>query len=179
MIGTVHQVKWTREGVSHVKIEYSTDNGNTWLVVVESILAVFGHYNWTIPNTPSAQCLVRISEVDNAIVNDVSDNTFTIEDIVSVDDLKSGLPEEYDLYQSYPNPFNPSTTIKFSLPEAADVSLNIYNTLGEKIAQLVGSKLEAGCYSYQWNAGNVATGIYIYELRTDKFVSVKKMLLMK
>jgi hypothetical protein len=89
------------------------------------------------------------------------------------------LPIEYALEQNYPNPFNPSTTIKFSLPEAADVSLNIYNTLGEKIAQLVGSKLEAGRYSYQWDAGNVATGMYIYELRTDKFVSVKKMILLK
>ena len=95
--------------------------------------------------------------------------------------LSDGLsiPIEYALEQNYPNPFNPSTTIKFSLPEATDVSLNIYNTLGEKIAQIVNSKLEAGRYSYQWDAGNIATGMYIYELRTDNFVSVKKMILLK
>ena len=88
-------------------------------------------------------------------------------------------PIEYALEQNYPNPFNPSTVIKFSVPEATNVTLTIYNTLGQKVTELVNTKLEAGNYSYQWNAGNVATGMYIYELRTNKFVSVKKMMLMK
>jgi hypothetical protein len=89
------------------------------------------------------------------------------------------IPDKYSLDQNYPNPFNPSTTINFALPEAAEVTLTIYNTLGQKVAELVNSKLEAGNYSYEWNARNVSTGMYIYELRTDKFVSVKKMLLLK
>ena len=178
--GTVRSVKWNRQDVNNIKIEYSTDNGSVWIVVVESRPAGgIRSYNWTIPNTPSTQCLVRITDVDNASINDVSNNTFTIQPIVSVDDVISEIPEEYDLYQSYPNPFNPSTTIKFSLPEATDVSLIIYNTLGQKVAQLVSSKLDAGRYSYQWDAGDIATGLYIYELRTDKFVSVKKMMLLK
>ncbi len=72
------------------------------------------------------------------------------------------------------------TVIEFSLPEdVSDVKLTIYNGLGERITELVNSSLKAGKYSYQWNARNVATGMYIYELRTDKFVSVKKMLLLK
>jgi hypothetical protein len=86
---------------------------------------------------------------------------------------------EFALDQNYPNPFNPSTTIKFSLPEASDVSLTIYNTLGQKVTELVNTKLEAGRYSYQWNAINVPTGMYIYEMRTSNFVSVKKMVLLK
>jgi hypothetical protein len=89
-------------------------------------------------------------------------------------------PIEYALEQNYPNPFNPSTTIEFSLPEdVSNVKLSIYNTLGEKVAELVNTSLIAGKYSYQWNAKNVATGMYIYELRTDKFVAVKKMVLLK
>ncbi|MBK9099330.1 MAG: T9SS type A sorting domain-containing protein [bacterium] len=177
--GTIHQVKWTRQDVSYIKIEYSTNNGSEWIVVVPSRLAALGSYNWTIPNTPSTQCLVRISDVDSAEINDVSDNIFTIEPIVSVED-KSELPTEYTLYQSYPNPFNPSTIIEFSLPEeVADVKLSIYNTVGEKIAELVNTSLQAGRYQYQWNASGVPSGMYIYELRTDNFVSVKKMLLLK
>jgi hypothetical protein len=90
------------------------------------------------------------------------------------------LPTVYSLEQNYPNPFNPSTVIEFSLPEdVASVKLSIYNALGEKVAELVNTSLTAGKYQYQWNAQNVATGMYIYELRTDKFVSVKKMLLLK
>ena len=90
------------------------------------------------------------------------------------------IPAEYALEQNYPNPFNPSTVIEFSLPEnVGNVKLSIYNALGEKVAELVNTALVAGNYQYQWNAKDVATGMYIYELRTDKFVSVKKMLLLK
>jgi len=89
-------------------------------------------------------------------------------------------PTVYALEQNYPNPFNPSTVIEFSLPEdVSNVKLSIYNALGEKVAELVNTSLAAGRYSYQWDAKNVATGMYIYELRTDKFVAVKKMLLLK
>jgi hypothetical protein len=90
------------------------------------------------------------------------------------------LPTVYALEQNYPNPFNPSTTIEFSLPEdVSSVKLSIYSILGEKIAELVNTSLMAGKYQYQWNAQNVATGMYIYELRTDKFVSIKKMMFLK
>ena len=90
------------------------------------------------------------------------------------------LPVEYMLFQNYPNPFNPNTTIEFTLPEdVSNAKLSIYNMLGEKVSELVNGALTAGKYQYQWNAINFATGIYIYELRTDKFVSVKKMILLK
>ena len=90
------------------------------------------------------------------------------------------IPATYSLDQNYPNPFNPSTKIEFSIPEDVNnVTLTIYNALGQRVAELVNSKMEAGKYSYVWNASDVATGLYIYELRTDKFVSVKKMMLLK
>jgi len=90
------------------------------------------------------------------------------------------IPDVYALEQNYPNPFNPSTVIEFSLPEDVnDVRLTIYDVIGQKIAELVNGKLDAGKYKYSWNAINAAAGIYIYELRANKFVSVKKMLLLK
>ena len=94
--------------------------------------------------------------------------------------VEVSFPNEFELAQNYPNPFNPSTVIEFSLPENfGNVQLSIYNTLGEKVAELVNTTLTAGQYQYQWNEQNAATGIYTYELRTEKFVSVKKMLLLK
>jgi hypothetical protein len=92
---------------------------------------------------------------------------------------KESLPVSYNLEQNFPNPFNPNTTIKFSLPEASNVTLTIYNALGQKVGELVNSNFEAGRYSYQWNALDAASGIYIYELRTEKYVSMKKMILLK
>ncbi|GIK62048.1 MAG: T9SS type A sorting domain-containing protein [Ignavibacteriota bacterium] len=105
--------------------------------------------------------------IDNPILNKL---------LVSVEFL----PTVYSLEQNYPNPFNPSTVIGFSLPEeVANANLSIYNSLGEKVAELVNTSLQAGKYQYNWNASGVATGMYIYELRADNFVSVKKMLLIK
>jgi hypothetical protein len=90
------------------------------------------------------------------------------------------IPAAYALEQNYPNPFNPSTVIEFSLPEdVSNVKLSIYNALGEKVVELVNTALTVGRYQYQWNASNVSTGMYIYELRTDKFVSIKKMVFLK
>ena len=105
------------------------------------------------------------------------DGSFEYSEIVKV---TISVPEDFNLEQNYPNPFNPSTVIEFSLPEdVTNVKLSIYNALGEKVGELVNSSLAAGKYQYQWFAQNIATGMYIYELRTEKFVAVKKMLILK
>ena len=90
------------------------------------------------------------------------------------------LPVSYNLAQNFPNPFNPSTTIVFSLPEdVSNVKLTIYNMLGQKLDELVNAALPVGKYSYTWNAKDRASGLYIYELRTEKFTSIRKMILLK
>jgi hypothetical protein len=90
------------------------------------------------------------------------------------------VPEHYSLGQNYPNPFNPSTTIQFSVPEDVEnLKLTIYNSLGEKVAELANTPLQAGYYNYKWDAGNNASGIYIYQIVTEKFIATKKMILMK
>lgn len=89
------------------------------------------------------------------------------------------IPTEYKLFQNYPNPFNPVTTIKFTIPEETKVTLEVFNQLGERVAVLVNEKLEAGNHFATWNAANLPSGIYFYEIRTDKFSSAKKLLLLK
>jgi hypothetical protein len=66
------------------------------------------------------------------------------------------------LSQNYPNPFNPSTTIEFDLPKTTNVTPKIFNILGEEVATLVSDRLATGNYSYDWDAGNMATGVYLY-----------------
>ena len=88
-------------------------------------------------------------------------------------------PLTYSLDQNYPNPFNPSTQIKFSLPEAAKVTLKVYNVLGQEVATLLNEVRPAGSYVSLFEANNLATGVYFYRLEAGKFSQVKKMLLLK
>ena len=90
-----------------------------------------------------------------------------------------GLPTEYQLEQNYPNPFNPRTIIEFATPKKSQVSIKIYNMLGEEAATLVSGQVEAGFYSATWNASSFPSGVYFYQLRTEKFVETKKLMLLR
>jgi hypothetical protein len=101
---------------------------------------------------------------------------------VSIPVITVGIPDAYALSNNYPNPFNPSTTIQYDLPENGKVNLAIYNTLGEQVANLVDSRQEAGSYELRWNASNLASGVYFYRLHVEGvkgFMMTKKMILMK
>lgn len=89
-------------------------------------------------------------------------------------------PEMYFLADAYPNPFNPSTNIEFSISKSGLVSLKIYNLLGQEVVTLVSEKLTPGTYKYTWNASGFAGGIYFYRLETNtEFVHIKKLVLLK
>ena len=89
------------------------------------------------------------------------------------------IPEEFELSQNYPNPFNPITNINFSLPERSFIELKIYNILGVEISTVVSKELQAGNYTFAFNADNLSSGIYLYKLNTGKFSVTKKMTLIK
>ena len=93
--------------------------------------------------------------------------------------VTGGLPISYDLYQNYPNPFNPSTTIKFSVPKESNVNLSIYNVLGELVSTLVNEQLKSGYHQYEFDASNLASGVYIYRIKAGDFVETKKMVLLR
>lgn len=95
------------------------------------------------------------------------------------DDRKSGKTETFQLLQNYPNPFNPTTTIKYRVSELSFVSLKIYNVLGNEVAILVNDELPIGNYEVSFSAIDLPSGIYFYQLKSDKLISVKKMVLLK
>jgi hypothetical protein len=98
---------------------------------------------------------------------------------VGIDDPNSPLVYSYWLEQNYPNPFNPSTQIQYGLKSRSEVQLVIYNALGQKVATLVNNMQPAGVYTVQFDALNLASGIYFYHLQTAEFEQVKKMILLK
>ncbi len=99
---------------------------------------------------------------------------------ISTDDAGQTVPIDPSLSQNYPNPFNPTTTIAYSLPEANQVTLTIYNILGQEVATLLDNQYqEAGNYTIQWNTTDHASGIYFYRLVVGQAVETKKMVLLK
>ncbi len=97
---------------------------------------------------------------------------------------KQEIVTDFHLFQNFPNPFNPKTTIEFQLPKSQEVNLTIFNTLGQKIRVLFSGYKEAGSYRYQWNGiddngSPVSSGIYFYQLKTNNFIDTRKMLLIE
>ncbi|HOH06804.1 MAG TPA: sugar-binding protein [bacterium] len=93
---------------------------------------------------------------------------------------RGSLPEMFTLTQNYPNPFNPSTTLTYRLQKDARVCIDVYNVLGKKVGNLVERRQAAGTYSVKWDAGDLASGIYFFQLRVnDQLISSRKAMLLK
>ena len=88
------------------------------------------------------------------------------------------IPSEFGLNQNYPNPFNPTTTLSFLLPKTADYQISIYNVSGQLVETLSGAA-EAGIVEIEWDASNMASGVYFYRLKAENFSDTKKMVLLK
>ncbi len=100
--------------------------------------------------------------------------------VVSVDDGFSQLhPKNFKLFQNFPNPFNPTTTIEYSIPEASFVVLKIYDILGGEVASLVKENKSSGKHSVKFNASNLPSGIYFYRIVSGNFTATKKLILLK
>ena len=102
--------------------------------------------------------------------------------IVLVEENRLGageIPSVMALSQNYPNPFNPSTTIRFGLPEAADVTLEVYNLLGQRVAMLVDGERTAGYHVVTFDAGHLSSGVYLYRLRSNGLSVTRSLNLLK
>lgn len=121
--------------------------------------------------------VISLKATDPEGLSDSVSFVLIIEDGVAIE--HETLPNYFRLDQNYPNPFNPSTNISFELPEAATVSLRIYNLLGQEVAVLANGKYSAGQHNVLFQSGNLSSGIYIYRLETGKQTATKKMILIK
>ena len=98
--------------------------------------------------------------------------------LTDVKDQKQ-IPDEFNLFQNYPNPFNPSTTIAYSVLKSGFVVLKVYNIMGKELETLVNEQKGAGNYEVKFDAGNLASGVYFYQLKSGNLVSTRKLVLLK
>lgn len=126
-------------------------------------------YSFTDNSVKSGSYSYRLKQVD-------FDGKFIYTESVEVNNI---LPNEFSLNQNYPNPFNPSTVISYQLPVTADVTLKIYDILGNEVQILVNQKQEAGKHEVKFDASNLTTGIYFYSINAGNFSQTKKMILLR
>ncbi len=137
-----------------------------------------------IEATQEKEATFRFEVKRNAPVNTKDSIEFSIGDVNGIMMMKTFVlnflaPSEFRLEQNFPNPFNPATTIQYQLPSTSNVSLKIYDVLGNEVVTLVNEKQDAGYKEIKFNANRYASGMYIYRLTAEKYVSIKKMLLLK
>jgi len=104
--------------------------------------------------------------------------------VTDIPDERHELPTKFTLSQNYPNPFNPTTTIEYSVPSRTDVTIEIFNVLGQRVRTLVNEEKTAGSYRVEWNGRSddgrsLSSGVYLYRFETGDFIDTKKMLLLK
>jgi hypothetical protein len=173
--GSNVQLKWKTESeVNNFGFEIlrSSEN-NKWIKI--GFVSGSGNsnspksYSFSDNNVERGIHSYKLKQIDN-------DGLFSYSKIVEVE---IGLAKEYKLEQNYPNPFNPNTLISFSLPEAGFVKIKLYNLLGEEIKILLNDFREAGVHQLTFNAVDLESGIYLYQLETSGFNQVRKMILLK
>jgi len=154
----------TNSGFSPLLIDSSGITGTSYSV---SGLAKNASYYW------------RVSAANAGGTSSYSSMSNFTTGTTSVDQVSSKVPTTYDLAQNFPNPFNPNTTIQFSLPKATHVSLKIYNNIGQEVALLVSQHLSAGIYTAELNAVSLPSGVYYYRLQAGSFTETKKLVLLR
>lgn len=119
----------------------------------------------------------RLRQVDNDGLVHYTHSVSVEFSVLSVDEIA---PKEFRVYQNYPNPFNPSTQIKFTVEKTEHAVVSVYNVLGQEVAVLFNGVAEPGkYYSLKFDGAKFTSGLYFYQLKTERFNVVKKMLLMK
>jgi hypothetical protein len=125
----------------------------------------------------SGSLVIDVFSSDNSVLYGQSASQSIV--MTGIKEASNIVPKAYSLSQNYPNPFNPTTNINFSLVKPSNVTLAVYNVLGQKVATIVNQFMQAGSYTYQFDASKLASGIYIYRIEAGNFVSIKKFVLLK
>ena len=126
-------------------------------------------YSYTDQSVSNGKHYYRLKQID-------FDGSVTYSEAV---EAEVSLPANFALEQNYPNPFNPSTAIKYSFPKISFVQIKVFDVLGNEIETLVNEEKPAGTYELNWNASNLPSGVYFYQLKAGSFFETKKMILMK
>ena len=181
-MGEVVQIQWQvaiYHGPADWDLYFSSNGGVTWEPIAINLPETQLTYDWTVPNIETNSGRVKVIQ-DNNVGADYEDSSgdFIIRTPTGIYETEVNV-YTFNLFDAYPNPFNPTTTIKYSIPSDGFVKLSVFNALSEEVSTLVNEFKSAGNYEIIFDAGGLISGIYFYQLRTGTFIETKKMLLLK
>jgi Leucine-rich repeat (LRR) protein len=180
-IDTIEYLLYAQIGVYPAEEVYDTTSTSVQITYEEFLENVF-------EETPGNGVIVKfsVSATDGKDTVKVSgdDRVIYVNRYEYLSTEGEGVPVEFALHENYPNPFNPTTTLRFDLPEVSNLTLTIYNMLGQKVRTFNYQNTSAGYHSVKWNATNdygdpVGAGVYLYQLRANQYVKTRKMVLLK
>ncbi len=180
--GSTVTIEWHIEidhGSCNWDLYFSSNGGTSWEEIVTDLPKTQLTYDWIVPNVSTSSGEVKVVQ-DNLSGTDYEEASgdFTISSTTEVQEGQTGV-ENFKLFPAYPNPFNPSTKIKYSIKQNSDVKITVFNLIGEKVATLVDEKKSPGIYEVNFDASNLPTGTYLYQLQTNDIIATKKMILLK
>ena len=179
-VGTLTEFTWNEvESSVSYHLQVSTDNQFSSFVFDSSKV---GSTSFTLsePLSENTTYFWRMKSIsDNELRNSEWSDTLTFITGIRTSIEDELMPQEYILSQNYPNPFNPSTQIQYALPEATEVTLEVFNSVGQKVMELVNGQKSAGYHTATFDASGLSSGVYLYKLTTPSFTETKKMLLIK
>jgi hypothetical protein len=123
--------------------------------------------------------LIVTAHNDGALCEARFENVELLHAGTSVIESETSLPSSLTLHSAYPNPFNSSTVISFSLPSKSSVQLKVFDIMGREVTTLINEELTAGNYHRQWDASNISSGVYFYRLQSGLFMETKKLILLR
>jgi len=167
-LGTYCTLVLQRDIYGHnLKVKYLNDFGgipNVEYELAEKI-GLIANYSWEVMSHEEYLQYAKIKNNEYGIPTDVK--------------LIRNFPQNFSLYQNFPNPFNPTTTISYSIPQSGLVQLKVYDMLGREVVSLVNEEQTRGKHQVVFNAENLSSGIYFYKLQSGSFTETKKLMLLK
>jgi agmatine deiminase len=175
----------TKSGVNSARLYWSIDTANGFNQVnmtnvgdtfranipAQSLNTKVYYYIWA--NSNSGRTVTKPLPAPRGNIQ------FLVSNTVGISQTGASNPNKFELYQNYPNPFNPVTKIKFDLAKNGLVTLKIFDITGREVLTVINAQMNAGTYSYEWNASGLSSGVYFYRLDAQGFSDIKKMILIK
>ncbi len=176
-------IQW-QEVIPHTQIDwdlyFSTDGGATWEVLKEGIAVDELTYAWIVPDLMTDEAQIRVVQDNEDVDYEDQSGDFEINDMVTAIDRPDDVqPSVISAFTSYPNPFTDATTLEFTLAQAAPVTIEVFNLLGERVKGLANTTLAAGTHHLRWSPDNQPSGVYLVRIQSGSHIETRKLIRME